>query len=221
MVRVCTLYIFFSLSSTYFFEPLFLELAIDDQKKKLKVLSRVKDFCLEVNSLFLRLVPTQAEKEIRKMVENEDHHIRMQRWPQCTVVLFGSTATGLYLPDSDLDFWIINGPCNIADVGKLMRGRPNSFKVTTVLRKAGVPMVKMVHLSLKLPCDISIDFGNSMLEPSPEYQGSVRCVIILLKVLSRMHGFQDTLNIRSHGFIQHVNKRNPGGVYDANDLNAD
>lgn len=106
--------------------------------------------------------PTEAEIAIRCLVEAEVVIIAKQLWPKCEPVVFGSMATGLLLPLSDVDITILNVDVPTEEALRLLAreislsGICNTAYPQLVL-KAKVPLLKFQHCGSLLDVDISIN----------------------------------------------------------------
>ena len=97
-------------------------------------------------------------------------------WPSATVEVFGSFATGLYLPTSDLDAVILNSGCtNIPSGLKALANaltRRSLAKNLQLIAKARVPIVKFEEAESGYLFDISFDVANG-----PEAAANVRALM--------------------------------------------
>ncbi|MCO5596595.1 hypothetical protein L7F22_050661 [Adiantum nelumboides] len=106
---------------------------------------------------------------------SEDHHLRteaVQRvsdviksvWKKCQVNVFGSFATGLYLPTSDIDMVILDSGCY--DIQSGLKAIANSLaraevsKNVQIIGKARVPIIKFVEVESNVSFDVSFDLEN-------------------------------------------------------------
>lgn len=97
-------------------------------------------------------------------------------WPSATVEVFGSFATGLYLPTSDVDAVILNSGCTDIPSGlKALANaltRRNMSKDMQVIAKARVPIIKFEEAESGYLFDISFDVANG-----PEAAANVRALM--------------------------------------------
>ncbi|GBG58863.1 hypothetical protein CBR_g262 [Chara braunii] len=110
------------------------------------------------------VTPTEQEQEMRSAAVRRVQDVVTGIWPSCKVVVFGSFATGLYLPTSDVDVVVLN-----SNVGAPVTGlravasglsRNRVAKKIQVIGKARVPIVKFVESESGISFDISFDLMN-------------------------------------------------------------
>ncbi|KAL2636262.1 hypothetical protein R1flu_007741 [Riccia fluitans] len=110
------------------------------------------------------VTPTEKEQKIRDDAVERVTEVVLSIWPSCQVKIFGSFATGLYLPASDIDMVILESGCQAPQVGlKALAkalNRKNLVKKLQVIGKARVPIVKFVEAGSNIPFDISFDVAN-------------------------------------------------------------
>jgi len=107
--------------------------------------------------------PTDEERATREKLAASVKNIVKTLWPACRIETFGSYATGLYLPSSDIDVCVLNSPRNgsedemeeLAAVVRRVKGFARQVKVI----RAKVGLVKIVSQDGKIQCDIS--FGKT------------------------------------------------------------
>ncbi|KAL3677750.1 hypothetical protein R1sor_020706 [Riccia sorocarpa] len=123
----------------------------------LQLHQEIVDFCDFVT-------PTENEQRIRDEAVQRVTEVVLSIWPSCQVKVFGSFATGLYLPTSDIDMVILESGCQAPQVGLKALGkalnRKNLVKKLQVIGKARVPIVKFVESGSSIPFDISFDVAN-------------------------------------------------------------
>ncbi|PRW59743.1 non-canonical poly(A) RNA polymerase PAPD5 [Chlorella sorokiniana] len=97
-------------------------------------------------------------------------------WPKARVEVFGSFATGLYLPTSDVDAVIMGSGCSDVPQGlKALANalaRRNMAKNMQVIAKAKVPIVKFEDAETGYAFDVSFDVANG-----PEAAENVRALM--------------------------------------------
>ena len=143
----------------------------------LSSLSRIQSPMLrlhqEIVELSRYLAPTHAEASARSTAVARIQSIVQAIWPQATLEVFGSFATGLYLPTSDIDAVILNSQCEDVAAGlKALANalsRKNLAKNMTLITKARVPIVKFEEAESGYSFDISFDVANG-----PEAAANVR-----------------------------------------------
>lgn len=111
--------------------------------------------------------PTRAEAAVRHRLVQTVTSIVNAIWPQARVDVFGSYATNLYLPSSDIDVCVMNTPLGgglapdfpeMCALAQAIRNVPQMAKRVNFI-KAKVPLVKIVARDSNVQCDIS--FGQS------------------------------------------------------------
>lgn len=114
---------------------------------------------------FVRFVsPTEAEKANREKIVSMVQNIIKTLWPESRLELFGSHATGLYLPTSDIDMCVMGTPeeGSEAEMEKVAHAVRNveGFARRVKLIKARVSLVKLVAREGNVQCDISFGVTN-------------------------------------------------------------
>lgn len=112
--------------------------------------------------------PTHEEVSARAELVANVTAIVHTIWPMAKVEVFGSYATNLYLPTSDIDMCILNTPqgggespefsehLELAQAIRNVKG----FARRVNFIKARVPLVKIVSSTCNVQCDISFGHGN-------------------------------------------------------------
>ena len=104
--------------------------------------------------------PTKAETVARERVAATVTNIVKTLWPKCEMKFFGSYATGLTLPTSDIDVCVSGLPAegNQAELEQLARAVRNvkDFARKVHVINAKVSLVKLVSRDGNIQCDISI-----------------------------------------------------------------
>lgn len=114
---------------------------------------------------FLRFVsPVEAELNSRNEMVMMVESITRSLWPSSTAVVFGSYATGLYLPTSDIDMCVLGTPGGgemkeLEQLAEAVRNVSGFARRVHVIR-AKVPLVKVISRKTSMNCDISIGQGN-------------------------------------------------------------
>jgi non-canonical poly(A) RNA polymerase PAPD5/7 len=140
-----------------------------------------------ISSPFLRLhqeivefsrfvAPSTAEETARRDSIARIQSVVQSIWPVATLEVFGSFATGLYLPTSDLDAVILNSGCTDIPSGlKALANaltRRNLAKNMQIISKARVPIIKFEETESGYAFDISFDVANG-----PEAAANVRALM--------------------------------------------
>jgi len=82
-------------------------------------------------------------------------------WPTCTVTVFGSYATDLYLPDGDLDIIVRNCTSPVTKALHRISARiQQSATNVLVIAHAKVPILKFQDAESQIWVDISVNTGN-------------------------------------------------------------
>ena len=175
------------------------------------------DTCLEIKSPMLRLhqeivnfcsclAPTAEEEEARQGALDRIGDAVRALWPDSRVEVFGSFATGLYLPSSDIDAVILESACadirqGLKMLGKYLSKKGIAVDIQTIL-KARVPIIKFQEKESGYQFDISFDVANG-----PEAAGNVR---ELSKVIPAMSSIVMVLKV----FLQQrdLNEVYSGGI---------
>ena len=143
--------------------------------------------CLHIKSPSLRLhqeiqyfnrclKATPYESKSRKEAVSRVSEIVTSIWPNARVEVFGSFATGLYLPTSDIDAVILDSKCD--DIKKGLKALARSLSVKgisvdlQVILKARVPIIKFQEKDSGYNFDISFDVANG-----PEAAYNVRNLV--------------------------------------------
>ncbi len=155
-----------------------------------------KHACLTLRSPSLRLHeeirmfnnclrPTDEERRARNDAVARIREVVTGLWPESRLEVFGSFATGLYLPSSDIDAVILDSKC--ADIRQGLRVLAKSLskkrlavEVQTIL-KARVPIIKFVERESKFAFDISFDVANG-----PEAAEIVLQLVDVMPAMSRL-----------------------------------
>lgn len=117
----------------------------------------------EIVSLVELLQPTEEEAHDRMSLVSQIEEVAKSLWPHSTVTVFGSYATGLYVPTSDVDLVVLNTE---VDVLTGLRALANALtrrgvaKGMQVIAKAKVPIIKFEAAESGLNVDISFDVPN-------------------------------------------------------------
>lgn len=112
------------------------------------------------------MAPTTAEEAAREALVATVRRVIGQLWPTASVEVFGSYATRLYLPTSDVDVCVMGAPGDddsgrdrLETVAAALRRVPGLVRTLRVIR-ARVPLVKLTHAASGVACDISFDKAN-------------------------------------------------------------
>ncbi|KAK4804192.1 hypothetical protein SAY86_004009 [Trapa natans] len=137
------------------------------------------------------LSPTPEEQATRNSAVESVFGVIKYIWPNCTVEVFGSFQTELYLPTSDIDVVIFSSGIQSPQLGLYALSRALSQKCIAkkiqVIAKARVPIIKFIEKKSGVSFDISFDVQNG--PAAAEYiKGvlskcpSIRPLCLILKV---------------------------------------
>ena len=123
----------------------------------LQLHEEILDFCTLVS-------PTEAERQARReLIDEIAVVVHAVFGDHVELALFGSTATGLYLPSSDVDVVIVGvkpeGGRSLRMLAKELMER-NLVTYIEVVDKARVPIVKFKHKRTDISVDVSFDVGS-------------------------------------------------------------
>lgn len=123
----------------------------------LQLHQEIVDFCELIS-------PTSEEHQLRAMAVQRVAKVIKSIWKQCQVNVFGSFATDLYLPTSDIDIVILDsGCCHIQSGLKALAKALTKEGVARnmqVIGKARVPIVKFVETESMISFDVSFDMQS-------------------------------------------------------------
>ena len=110
------------------------------------------------------LRPTEGEQRARNDAVARIREVVAGLWPESRLEVFGSFATGLYLPSSDIDAVILGSKCadirqGLRVLAKSLSKKSLAVEVQTIL-KARVPIIKFVERESRFAFDISFDVAN-------------------------------------------------------------
>lgn len=130
----------------------------------------------EIVSLCSYLASTQEEEIARRNAISRVEDVVRSIWPDARLEVFGSFATGLYLPTSDVDAVILDSGCTDIPQGlkalATSMARRNIACNMQVISKARVPIVKFEESESGYNFDISFDVANG-----PEAAANVRGIM--------------------------------------------
>lgn len=119
----------------------------------------------EIEDFYEYMRPTETEHRLRWMVFRRVKQTILQLWPGAIVDCFGSFATNLYLPTSDIDVVVIGKWEQLP-----LRTLEQAFRATSfiekdtirVIDKASVPILKIVDVDSKIRVDVSFNVTNGV-----------------------------------------------------------
>jgi non-canonical poly(A) RNA polymerase PAPD5/7 len=130
----------------------------------------------EIVELARYLAPSPGEAEARRAAVARVSAVVREIWPSARLEVFGSFATGLYLPSSDLDLVILDSGCTHVPSGlkalATALARRSMVKNMQVIAKARVPIIKFEDAESGYAFDVSFDVANG-----PEASDAVRALM--------------------------------------------
>lgn len=122
----------------------------------------------EIKDFVAYLSPSEAEIRARNEVVQRMQSLVSAMWPDATVNVFGSYATDMYLPGSDIDM-VITSPSGrlvsktfLYQLSSKLRSTPGFAEKVTTIGKARVPIIKFVDRQSKIHIDISFERRNGL-----------------------------------------------------------
>lgn len=162
--------------------------------------------------------PLRREEELQSRTAAVDRirSVVLSIWPRASVEVFGSFATGLYLPTSDVDLVVLSsGAEDIPNALRALASKLSKKNLATevqVIAKARVPIIKFVDRESKFNFDISFDmptgpkvarYVGDLVESLPQ----LRHLMLVIKVRGRGRGMESLKNISSTKTSQRVGGR--------------
>lgn len=123
---------------------------------------------------FVRFIePTGVEKLARENTVARVKSIVKALWPECNTELFGSYATGIFLPSSDIDICVTNTPAGgekteFEQLAQAIRNVTGFARRVNIV-DAKVKLVKIISSEGSINCDITIGVRNG-----PDYVPSIK-----------------------------------------------
>lgn len=119
----------------------------------------------EINDFYEFMKPLPEEEFMRNRVVNRIERVVSRIWPRAKVEIFGSFATKLYLPTSDIDLMIM-GRWDVSPLytlkAALIDAEVASEDDIKVLDKASVPIIKVTDRETRVRVDISFNTSNGV-----------------------------------------------------------
>uniref|UniRef100_A0AC35U2R7 RNA uridylyltransferase n=1 Tax=Rhabditophanes sp. KR3021 TaxID=114890 RepID=A0AC35U2R7_9BILA len=120
----------------------------------------------ELNDLYHYLQPTKAERIVRVQIFNHVRSTIQAVFPSCEVSTFGSMATDLFLPFSDIDIVCFQNSNNkmpdpLIRTSEAFRDH-ESLEVVKIIEKATVPIIKLRDKATKIMIDVSFETHNAL-----------------------------------------------------------
>ena len=119
----------------------------------------------EIIDFYDFIKPIPEEEFMRTRVVERIEAVVYRLWPEAKVEIFGSFATKLYLPTSDIDLmimgkWTALPMLSLRD--ELVKAGISDPENVTVLDKASVPIVKVIDKESGVRVDISFNTSNGV-----------------------------------------------------------
>jgi predicted nucleotidyltransferase len=141
----------------------------------------------EIIDFYEYIKPIPEEEYMRNQVVHRIRAVVYRLWPEARLEIFGSFATKLYLPTSDIDLMIM-GKWDVSPLytlkTELVTADIADEENVTVLDKASVPIVKVVDKETSIRVDISFNTCNGV-NSANLIRVSVMCCADRVPVLSR------------------------------------
>ena len=110
------------------------------------------------------LEPTQEEAARREASVTRVRAAVLSLWPEARFEVHGSFATGMYLPNSDIDAVILGSGCQspatCLKALAIMLSRQGAAQKIQLISKARVPIVKFEEIPSGFQFDVSFDVAN-------------------------------------------------------------
>lgn len=122
---------------------------------------------MEIKDFVGYISPNRKEIETRNKTISKIRHAVKQLWPDADLNVFGSYATDLYLPGSDIDCVIISKSGDKDNRNSLYSlasnlKRKNLASQVEVIAKARVPIIKFVEPESNIHIDVSFERTNGL-----------------------------------------------------------
>lgn len=124
-------------------------------------------FTMEIKDFVNYISPSEAEIMTRNRVVNQLKQQISKFWPGTEVHVFGSCATDLYLPGSDIDMVVISETgdyehrSRLYQLSSFLRNKKLAKNIE-VIAKAKVPIIKFVDPTSNIHIDISFERTNGI-----------------------------------------------------------
>ncbi|KAJ6255449.1 inactive non-canonical poly(a) RNA polymerase protein trf4-2-related [Anaeramoeba flamelloides] len=122
----------------------------------------------EIMDFYEAIKPTEKNKRTRDKIVREITKIVKSKWKESTIAVYGSYASGCYLPFSDIDLTVLIPDtvqsCEelVQKLGSILRSKKyqKKFKEVIVIKTAKVPIVKLKDKEYEISIDISFNLKN-------------------------------------------------------------
>ena len=115
--------------------------------------------------------PSKQELELKRKTFNQVKSLLEEKFPDSKVLPYGSFATQIFLPNSDIDIVIVsneqkNNQRLLNKCGRYLYEHNDLFTEVNVLRKAKVPIIKFRHKETQIEFDLAInELGGAIMVP--------------------------------------------------------
>ncbi|KAH3898714.1 uncharacterized protein SCDLUD_005038 [Saccharomycodes ludwigii] len=123
--------------------------------------------CLEIKDFVAYISPSRSEIKIRNKTISKIRQAVKEFWPDADLHIFGSYATDLYLPGSDIDC-VVNSKAggkesrsNLYSLASFLKRKKLAIQVE-VIAKARVPIIKFVEPESNIHIDVSFERLNGL-----------------------------------------------------------
>ncbi|KAH3670811.1 hypothetical protein WICMUC_004780 [Wickerhamomyces mucosus] len=122
---------------------------------------------MEIKDFIAYISPSKQEIETRNFAVRRLRESITKLWPDCEVHVFGSYATDLYLPGSDIDMVIVSVAGNYDTRNSLYQlssylKREKLARNVEVIAKAKVPIIKFSETHSNIHIDVSFERTNGI-----------------------------------------------------------
>lgn len=152
----------------------------------------------EIKDLVSYLSPSEAEIRARNEIVQQMQKLVHSMWSDASVGVFGSYATDLYLPGSDIDMVITSPTGRLASKTFLyqlytkLKNTPGFAKDVTAIGKARVPILKLTDRKSKIHIDISFERRNGLaaVEHIRKWAKEFPCLRYLVMIIKQFLAFR-------------------------------
>lgn len=134
-------------------------------RRKIAYAKNVIDLHEEITDFYEFMKPLEEEEFMRNRVVSRIEAVVERLWPNAKVEIFGSFATKLYLPTSDIDLMIM-GKWDHSPLYTLKNALVSALVADEsdikVLDKASVPIIKVTDRETNVRVDISFNTSNGV-----------------------------------------------------------
>ncbi|CAO3673578.1 unnamed protein product [Umbelopsis vinacea] len=123
---------------------------------------------MEMNDLVEYLSPTEEEHTMRRFAVHRIRQCAQLIYPSCSVEVFGSFETRLYLPTSDIDLVLFYDGRDAHDTTKVLSKLAEGLRkqgvtyAVKVISKAKVPIIKFEESFTGFNIDVSLNTANGV-----------------------------------------------------------